>query len=150
MAETTHTVAVINSSDDTIEVLCAVLTLRGFRCVSAHVTDIKRGRLDFAAFLAREEPRAIVWDIALPYDRNWEFFESLRVSGAFDNRGIVLTTTHKANLEKIIGHDSGAIEILLKPYDIAMICEAVEQAVGAPVVDWPGGAQVPEPASDAE
>ena len=132
MAEPMHTVAICNSSDDTIEVLSAVLTLRGYRCVSAHVTDIKRGTLDFAAFLAREDPRVIVWDIALPYDRNWEFFEGLRASDAFEGRGIVLTTTHKANLEKAIGRDSGAIEILLKPYDIAVICDAVQQAVSSP------------------
>ena len=131
MAEPMHTVAVCNSSDDTIEVLCAVLTLRGYRCVSAHVTDIKRGTIDFAAFLTCEDPRVIVWDIALPYDRNWEFFQSLRSSGTFDGRGIVLTTTHKANLEKVIGHESGAIEVLLKPYDVSVICDAVQQAAGS-------------------
>jgi DNA-binding response OmpR family regulator len=131
MAEPMHTVAICNSSDDTIEVLCAVLTLRGYRCVSAHVTDIKRGKMDFGAFLTREDPRVIVWDIALPYDHNWEFFQSLRASGAFDSRGIVLTTTHKANLEKVIGQESGALEVLLKPYDVAVICDAVEQAAGS-------------------
>ena len=145
MAESMHTVAVCNSSEDTIDVLCAVLTLRGYRCVSAHVTDIKRGRLDFPAFLAREDPRVIVWDIALPYDSNWEFFQGLRSSGAFEDRGIVLTTTHKANLEKVIGHASEAIEILLKPYDVAVICDAVEKAAQSPGADWRDRSQATAP-----
>jgi len=129
------TVAVCNGSEDTIEMLSAALTLRGYRAVGAVVTAIKRGRLNLEEFLARENPQVVVWDISLPYEENWLGFQSLRAQLVRGQRGVVLTTTHKANLDRLVATDTGAIEVVGKPYDINLICDAVQRAL-------PGGSAV--------
>ena len=70
---------------------------------------------------------ALVWDIAPPYDRNWNFFKLLRTSHLLAHCVIVLTATNKAQLESLCGDDTdtGAIELVGKPYDIQAIVEAV-------------------------
>jgi hypothetical protein len=43
-------IAVFNSSDDTVELLQAVLEAEGFLTVVGHIGDVKSGELDFVAF----------------------------------------------------------------------------------------------------
>ena len=128
-------VAIFNASDDTVEMIEQELQYEGFLTVNGHVADIKRGTFDFVAFIAQHDPQAIVWDISPPYEQNWNFFQLLRSSDALKGRGIVVTTTHRDHLNDMAGKDTGAIEILGKPYDLAQIVEAVKAAVarfGAP------------------
>jgi len=64
-----------------------------------------------------------IWDIAPPYERNWNFFKLLRSARPLDHCHIVLTTTHKQHLDTLAGHDTGAIEIIGKPYDLQVIVD---------------------------
>jgi hypothetical protein len=59
---TTHTVAVFNASDDTIEMLKELLALEGYVAVSGHADDVKSGEIDFVEFLDKHRPAAIIWD----------------------------------------------------------------------------------------
>lgn len=70
-----------------------------------------------------------MWDISPPYHLNWAFFQLLRSSHALDGRGIVLTTTHKGHLDALVGHDSKAVEIVGKPYDLALLITGIEHAL---------------------
>jgi len=124
-----NTVAVFNASDDTVEMLKALLTLRGYRAVDGKVDDVKSGRLDFVAFLDQFNPAAIIWDIAPPYDRNWRFFQLLRTSRPLGRCSLVLTTTNKQQLDSLVGRDTGAIEIVGKPYDLQVIVDAVQRGI---------------------
>lgn len=128
-AHVTQTVAVFNSSEDTVEMLKVLLSERGYRAVSGRADDVKSGELDFIAFLKTHKPDAIIWDIAPPYDRNWKFFQLLRSSNGLGNSPVVLTTTHKQHLDSLAGQDTGAIEIIGKPYDLQMIADAVSRAL---------------------
>jgi DNA-binding NtrC family response regulator len=123
------TVAVFNSSDECLEMLCGCLELKGYRCVKGHVPDIKKGETDFLALIEAEDPQVVVWDISLPYDHNWTFFQLVRSSEALNGRGVVVTTTHKPHLDELAGSDTGAIEIMGKPLDLDRFLEAVEQAM---------------------
>ena len=123
------TVAIFNASDDTVEMLKVLLTEEGYRAVSGEVDEVKSGELDFIAFLKKHRPDAIIWDIAPPYDRNWKFFQLLRSVSPLDQCPIVLTTTHKQNLDSLAGQDTGAIEIVGKPYDLQVIAQAVSRAI---------------------
>lgn len=42
---------------------------------------------------------------------------------------MVLTTTHKQHLDTLAGQDTGAFEIIGKPYDFAEIVSAVAQGL---------------------
>jgi DNA-binding response OmpR family regulator len=124
-----QTVAIFNASDDTVEMLAEILAAHAFRGVNGHVSDIKRGEMDFVAFIAEHDPGVVIWDIAPPYDKNWKFFQLLRSSNVLRGRGVVLTTTHKAHLDNMAGRDTGAIEILGKPYDLDLVVKAVQKAL---------------------
>jgi CheY-like chemotaxis protein len=121
-------VAIFNTSDDTVDALRLVFEQHGFATVSAHIDDIKRGEVDFVDFVTAHDPQAIVYDIAPPYDHNWTFLRLLRNTDVLRGRPVVLTTTHKANLERLVG-PTDAIEIIGKPYDIEQVVSAVTRAL---------------------
>jgi DNA-binding response OmpR family regulator len=125
-----ETVAVINSSEDTVEMLRLALQMEGFNSVvTGHIHDFKTGEADFLAFLQTYDPRVIVYDIAIPYDKNWTFLRLLLDSDHMRGRKLVITTTNKKALDEIVG-PTDAFEIVGKPYDIGRIVEAIRVAVG--------------------
>jgi CheY-like chemotaxis protein len=126
-----RTVAVFNASDDTVEMIKVLLSERGYRAISGEVDHVKSGELNFVQFMETHKPDAIVWDIAPPYDRNWNFFQLLRTAGPLAHCPVVLTTTHKEHLDSLAGQDTGAIEIVGKPYDLQVIADAVARAIEA-------------------
>ena len=127
-AERMATVAVFNANEDVVELLRLVVQQAGHRVVTAHVPDIKRGEVDVAAFVQQHDPSVIVYDIPVPYEQNWTFLKLVREAPAMRGRVFVLTTTHKANLERLVG-PTDAIEILGKPFDLNQVVEAVNRAV---------------------
>jgi CheY-like chemotaxis protein len=124
-----RTVAIFNASDDTVEMLQTMLAARGHVGVSGRADDVKSGELDFIDFMETHKPDALIWDIAPPYDRNWHFFKLLRSTAPLAGCGIVLTTTNKKNLDALVGHETGAIEVVGKPYDIELIVDTVVRAI---------------------
>ena len=64
------TVAILNSSVDTIEMLKTRLQQRGFPfVVGAHVYDFRTGDADIRKFLTDHDPQVMIYDIAIPYER---------------------------------------------------------------------------------
>ena len=124
-----HTVAVFNASDDTVEMLKAMLSERGYRAIDGSVDGVKSGQFDFVAFMETHKPDGIIWDIAPPYDRNWNFFKLLLTSALLAQCAVVLTTTHKQHLDALAGEDTGAIEIVGKPYDLDIIVDAIARGI---------------------
>ena len=123
------TVAIFNSSDDTVELLRYTLERAGFATAAGHVPDIMRGRLDFIAFVEQHDPAALIYDISIPYAENWKFLRLLRDAEVMRGRPIVVTTTNKRALDDLVG-PTEAIEIMGKPYEPQQIVEAVRKALG--------------------
>jgi DNA-binding NtrC family response regulator len=73
----------------------------------------------------------LIYDVSPPYEQNWTFLNLLRRLDVMQGRRLVITTTHKANLESLVG-PTEAIEILGKPYDLEVVMRAVKRAVGEP------------------
>ena len=123
-------IAVVNSSEDTVEMLRLCLQQNGFTSVvTGHVHDFKTGVEDFPKYLAMHDPKVIIYDISIPYDKNWTFLRLLLDTEAMRGRKIVVTTTNKRRLEELVG-PTDAFEIVGKPYDLTQIVEAVKVAVG--------------------
>lgn len=131
MTDKDPVIAVINSSDDTVEMLRTCLHQNGFTSVvTAHVTDIRRGTTDFLEFIEEHEPEVLLYDIAIPYEENWRFLQLLMSSESMKGRRVVVTTTNKRVLDQLIGQKTDAHEIVGKPYDLQAIVDAVQRAAG--------------------
>ena len=124
------TIAVINSNEDTTEMLRACLQDEGFTSVViGHVTEIKRGQTDFLKFLDAHDPAIFVWDIGIPYEENWRFVQLMLTSERMQGRRVVLTTTNKRALDSMVGR-TDTMEIIGKPYDLDQVVKAVKRAAG--------------------
>ena len=122
------TVAIINSSEDTVTLLRTVFEHAGFQTVGGHVPDIRAGRVDFLQFLESHDPAAIVYDVAMPYAENWNVLKMLQDMERMRGRALIVTTTNKRALDAIVG-DTDAIEIVGKPYEPDAIVDAVRRAL---------------------
>ena len=124
-------IAVFNSSGDTVELLRAALEAQGLHTVPGHIADIKKGDVDFVAFVEHHRPAVIVYDISPPYETNWNFLRLLRSSQAVQDCQFVLTTTNRPALDRLVG-ETDAIEIIGKPYDLDRVIAAVRTALARP------------------
>lgn len=125
------TVAIINTSEEITALLTAVFQMEGFRTVAAYVPDMKRGETDLTGFLREYQPAAVIFDIALPYEENWAYFQSIQQSESGRAAPFILTTTNKRALEGLVG-PTPAHEVIGKPYDLEQLVEAVRRAIGRP------------------
>ena len=127
---TSPVVAIINSSEDIVTMLSELFASDGFQPVTGFVPDFRKGNQDLAAFLREHEPAVIVWDIALPYDVNWNYLQTVRAGGVMVDCPLVLTTTNKKALEQLVG-PTPTIELVGKPFDIEELLAAVRQVLPA-------------------
>jgi DNA-binding response OmpR family regulator len=122
-------VAIVNTSEEVALLLRRVMEHEGYRTVTAYVPDFKRGEPDPEAFFREHDPAVVVWDIAIPYQDNWELFREIAASDVCAGRRFVLTTTNKTALESLVGPTS-AHEMIGRPFDLGEICDAVCRAFG--------------------
>jgi CheY-like chemotaxis protein len=127
---TARRVAVLDTSEEVAETLQGVLEDEGWTTAVAYVVDFKRGRQDFAAFLAEHDPEVIVFDIALPYAENWAYFQSLQQHPAAQGRRFVVTSTNERAVERLVG-PVPLHEILGRPFDLEAFVQAVRRALDA-------------------
>jgi CheY-like chemotaxis protein len=129
MPKTVPSVLVLNSSQDTIDVLKIALEHEGFAVASAHVSDVKSGETDLIALHEQHSPDVIIYDIALPYEENWTFLRLLRAAEPLKSIRWVLTTTHRKRLMELVGEVGDVHEVVGKPYDLKQIVDAVKGAL---------------------
>ncbi len=122
-------VAVINSSEEMAELVELVLQSEGLSTARGYTLDFKRGRQDLSAFLEQHDPRVIIWDIAIPYEENWNFCQQVQRLPAAVERQFVLTTTNVDVLHRLLGPDVAAQEIVGKPFDLEQLISAVRKAL---------------------
>ena len=123
-----HTVAILNSSDDVVEMLRSLLEHAGFNTVAGHVPEFKRGEQDLIAFLETHNPDVIIYDIAPPYLENWTFLKLILQTEAAAGRKFVLTTANERLLRDVAGADIEVFEIAEKPDNLNAILNAVKRA----------------------
>ena len=121
-------VAVFNTSEDTTDLLRVTLEQAGFIVVTALISRLRDGKLDFARFMEEHHPQVVVYDIALPYDAHWRLFEHFQSTPAAKDIPFVVTTTNRAQVEKLAGRERHVYEIVGKPYDLEQLTRAVKEA----------------------
>ena len=123
-------VAVLNSSQDIVQLLQEVLEDDGFRTVT-FVSGIERGPHDSLDFLRQHRPQIVLYSVAPPYDKSWAIFQQVREG--MPDAHFVVTTTNKRALDEFVG-PTDTLELIGKPFDLDEITAAVRRA-GAPTAD---------------
>lgn len=125
------TVAIINTSVETIQLLEELLDEEGFDVVTAYAIDFKHNHLGIADFFQTHRPQAVLYDIAVPYVENWLFFrEHVLAECGLAEDHFVLTTTNKHVLEELVG-PTRTIELIGRPFDLSAIVAAVRRICAA-------------------
>lgn len=122
------TVAVVNTSPDTVDLLRMPLERAGFVVVSCFTYDIRDGKLDFEAFMRMHRPSVIAYDIAVPYVKNFRLYEHVRSMPAVQNSKFVLTSTNAAVVQKLVGRDEKVYEVVDKTENLDRIIKAIKDA----------------------
>jgi len=126
---TRPTVLVLNTNIDTVEMLRTALDQAGFLVTSAFVDELARGETELEPMLRMHPPAAVLFDVALPYDRMWGFMEQLQQQPLLRDLPFVITTTNVRRLREIV-KDAGddVIEIVGKPYDLQLVVDKLKRA----------------------
>ena len=130
MPPTGRTVIVINGLQDTMDMLRYVLEDAGFHVIDAQAREVREGVVDLVQLVRRYDAAVVLYDIAIPYDRNWEGLQECRRAPELADVPFVVTTTNQRALEAMVG-PAAALEIVGKPYDLNVVVEAVKRAARA-------------------
>ena len=128
MSDRPPVVAILNSNDDLVESLRALLEAAGFVAVTGHIDDVRRGELDLVNFVKQHEPDVIVYDLVPPYDRSWNYLHLLRETEPLRGRPFVLTSVNAARAEEVVGNSEMVYEVVGKQQDLDRIVTAVKEA----------------------
>jgi CheY-like chemotaxis protein len=123
-------VALINSTPDVIDMLRIAFEQAGFVVVSTFTYMIRDGEVDIESFLALHRPDVILYDIAPPYQSNWQLFLHLRGLPGFKDRPIVLTSTNPVRVREFAQTAQTVLEIVETPYEIMTVVNTVAEAAG--------------------
>lgn len=119
-------VAILNDSPDVLNALGMLFEQEGFESVTTHSPRFREGELDFDQFIAEQDPQVILWDIAPPYEVNWEHFQqTMNASQVMHGRRVVLMTTNYAQLRAVAGQEPEALEVVGKPFDLEHLVDTV-------------------------
>lgn len=128
---TARRVAVVNNSDAILETISQFLEESGYFPIPVHGRNFLVQVESLEQFLAEQAPQVIIWDIAPPYDTNWQYFKVVKTLPAMQNRPCIVTTTNLARLQEIMDAPEQVVEIVGKPYDLEQLLDAIKKALCA-------------------
>ena len=121
-------VAVINSTEDIIDLLRLSIEQAGFVVVTAMTGEVRDGELDVDRFIRQHDPRVIVYDVAPPYGANWNLFQHVAGLEVMKGRQFVITSTNARHVEALAPPQQHVYEIVGKPEDLGRVVHAVKEA----------------------
>jgi hypothetical protein len=122
------TVAIVNTTPDTVQMVRDALHPAGFLVVSCFTHDIRDGKVDFGAFLRLHKPRVILYDLAPPYERNFQLFRHVRAMPDVEGAHFVITSVNPKNVRGLVGRDEHVYEIVDREEDLLKLVQAVKEA----------------------
>jgi len=122
-------VVIINSNPDLVRLMRFQLEAAGFVVFEYHIDDIRSGISDLETLVEEHDPQVIVYDIAPPYDNNWNFLQHLRCGTDLGSRRFVLTSMNARRLREIVDvRDEMVYEIVGKDEDLREVVRATKEA----------------------
>ncbi len=124
-----HKIAIVNTSTDIVEMLASLFEEEGYEVVTALARDFRTQQTNVENFIAEHDPLVLVWDIAMPYEENWRYFQMVKQLPSMQGRHFILTTTNEKRVREVVGTEPAVIEVVSKPFDLRQLAEAVEHAL---------------------
>jgi CheY-like chemotaxis protein len=121
-------VAVLNSNQDVLRLIRGALQDEGYTVVTEHIVNFKDGAANLLGFLTAHRPAVVVYDVAPPYEENWNFLQLLCRVPEVAEIPMVLTTVNKRALEKAVGATK-AFEILGTRDNLAPLVAEINRSV---------------------
>jgi DNA-binding response OmpR family regulator len=122
-------IAVINTSEDLTVLLQTFFEEEGFEVAIATVRVFRTGQEVIEQFLELHDPHVLVWDVALPYEENWQYFQKVRQSPCMRGRRFVLMSTNVQRVREVAGVDEDLIEIVGKPFDLQQLLGVIKRTL---------------------
>ncbi|HXD15913.1 MAG TPA: hypothetical protein VN654_02785 [Vicinamibacterales bacterium] len=122
------TLLLVNSSVDTIELLTDWFTALGAVVHHLRGLDLCANIGEARQLVQTINPDVVLFDLAVPYDRNWKCFEYLRRNAVFAAVPIITTTVNRRALEEISG-PKDAFEIMGSPHDLWKLQDLIQWRV---------------------
>lgn len=119
-------ILVLNTSVELTALLVEILQDEGYDASYAYIAELKKGILKLTDLLKTTNPDLIIYDIAIPYEENWKFFNEMAHSPILKDTKILLTTTNKEVLDSLVGPTS-TLEIIGKPFDLAVLLKTIKK-----------------------
>jgi CheY-like chemotaxis protein len=132
-------VLVLDNSSDILELISTDLQCRGCIVTTGSVSAIRHGEIDGPQLIEAATPDVIVFDVALPYEANWQIAMDLQADPRV-RVPFILTTTNATAVRRLIGRD--LIELVGKPYDLDTLYDVILRSV------WPEPAAEGVPPDD--
>ena len=123
----TPRVAVLNDSALTLSTIAKWFEIHGYGVATARLSEMRVAHLDVEHFVQTHRPDVIVYDVAMPYESNWDFLDVIRMLPALAGLPIVVTTSNKDALEELVG-PTDTLQIVGKPDDLNALIARVEAA----------------------
>jgi CheY-like chemotaxis protein len=119
-------VAVLNSNQDVLRLIRSTLQDEGYTVATEHIVNFKDGEASLSRFLTNHQPAVVVYDLAPPYEENWNFLQLLRKIPDVAAIPMVLTTVNKAALERAVGR-TDAFEIVGTRDNLGPVVEEINR-----------------------
>lgn len=110
-------ILIINSNIELIQAFEDWLLNANCITKSIQTFDLKINKIRLKNILVEFKPDIILYDVAIPYEENWNFYKKISNIEEAKNLRFVLTTTNKRALESLVG-PTNTTEILGKPFEI--------------------------------
>ena len=104
-------VAIFHNSAPTLSTMRQWCEMHGHRVFTAQVSEMAMPHLNVERLVMANHAEVIVYDLAMPYESNWDFLDVIRLLPALAGIPFVLTTDNKVALEAVVG----TTEVLQSP-----------------------------------
>jgi CheY-like chemotaxis protein len=132
-----HVLLVLNSHPETVELLTDWFAALGATVHYGRTSELCGNAAAARDIVESTRPTVVLFDLAVPYARNWQCFQHVANSGLFGATPIVLTTVNARALDELVG-PTHAFEIIGTPHDLWKLQDLIEWRLA-------GHAQAPRP-----